>query len=76
MTYSFAFLLQILFGIYGLDGGNADYKQAIYDDPGIATELGIDPNCMDCDLDYLKLKMIELEQKKAAGGITGDNLGA
>ena len=74
MTYSIAFLLQFLYSIYGIGVENQFYKETLNNDPQIAKELGIDPNCPDCDLDLIKLRINELEDRKANdGGITGDD---
>ncbi len=75
MTYTVTFLLHILFGMYGIDGGDASYKQTIANDPAIAPELGIDLNCLDCNTDAVKAKMLDLQALLPKdGGITGDDL--
>lgn len=75
MTYTITFLLNILYGIYGMTDGNSDFATIMKNDPGIATELGIDQSCPTCDMDAIKLKIIDLESQKD-GGITGSDLGA
>lgn len=69
--YALIYLLMGLLGYHSLN----DAEKMQLKDPAIAAELGIDPNCPDCDQDQLKQRYYFYKEDKD-GGTVIDALGA
>lgn len=65
------YLLMGLLGFHPLQDGD----KTLLNDPVYQQELGIDPNCPDCDQDKLKQQFLYYQQTKD-GGTAIDVLGA